>query len=120
MRKTGRPYVICHMGPSIDGRIVTTNWGSVPGHTAEYERTAQTFHADAWIIGRVSMEPYAGNARVPRRRVRQRIPRTDFIAAVDAKSYAIAIDPSGKLRWRSNMIDGEHAITILTQRVSND
>jgi len=120
MRKTGRPYVICHMGPSIDGRIVTTNWGSVPGHTAEYERTAQTFHADAWIIGRVSMEPYAGNARVPRRRVRQRIPRTNFIAAVDAKSYAIAIDPSGKLRWRSNMIDGEHAITILTQRVSND
>jgi|SRR5438445_2893771 len=120
MRKTRRPYVICHMGPSIDGRIVTTNWGSVPGHAAAYERTAHTFHADGWIIGRVSMEPYAGKATVPRGKVKRRIPRTDFIADSEARSYAIAIDPSGKLTWRSNAIDGEHAITILSHRVSND
>src|SRR5437867_4844858 len=118
--KTKRPYVICHMGPSFDGRIVTANWGSVPGHTAEYERTAQTFDADAWIIGRVSMEPYAGKTSVPRRKAKQRIPRTDFIADAKAASYAIAIDPSGKLTWRSNAIDGEHVITIVSERVSND
>ncbi len=120
MNKTKRPYIICHIGPSIDGRIVTTNWGSLPGFTVEYERTAQTFDADGWIIGRVSMEPYAGKARVPRGKVKHRIPRTDFIAASDAKSYAIAIDPSGKLTWQSNAIDGEHVITIVSQRVSND
>jgi riboflavin biosynthesis pyrimidine reductase len=115
-----RPYVICHMGPSIDGRIVTKNWGSLPGFTAAYERTAQTFDADAWIIGRVSMEPYARKTRVPRGKVKQRIPRTDFIAAPQAESYAIAIDPSGKLTWRSDSIDGEHVITVVSQRVSND
>src|SRR6267378_2026965 len=115
-----RPYVICHMGPSIDGRIVTKTWGLLPGFTAAYERTAQAFDADAWIIGRVSMEPYAGRTRVPRGKVQQRIPRTDFIADREAESYAIAIDPSGKLTWRSNAIDGEHVITILAQRVSND
>jgi riboflavin biosynthesis pyrimidine reductase len=115
-----RPYVICHMGPSIDGRIITKTWGFLPGFTAAYERTAQTFDADAWIIGRVSMEPYAGKTRVPRGKVQQRIPRTDFIADREADSYAIAIDPSGKLTWRSNAIDGEHVITILAQRVSND
>ncbi len=115
-----RPYVICHMGPSIDGRIITRNWGTVPHHAAEYERTALTFHADAWIIGRVSMEPFAGQARVPRGTERQRIPRTDFIAAARTRSYAIALDPSGKLTWRSNAIDGEHVIAILSQRVSND
>ena len=115
-----RPYVICHMGPSIDGRIITKTWGFLPGFTAAYERTAQTFDADAWIIGRVSMEPYAGKTRVPLGKVQQRIPRTDFIADREAESYAIAIDPSGKLTWRSNAIDGEHVITILAQRVSND
>jgi riboflavin biosynthesis pyrimidine reductase len=108
------------MGPSIDGRIITTNWGSLPHLTAEYERTARTFDADAWIIGRVSMEPYAGKTKVPRGKAKQRIPRTDFIAAAEAESYAIAIDPSGKLTWRSNAIDGEHVITIVTQRVSDD
>jgi 2,5-diamino-6-(ribosylamino)-4(3H)-pyrimidinone 5'-phosphate reductase len=115
-----RPYVICHMLPSVDGRIVTTNWDLGSAGTTEYERTAATFDADAWIIGRVSMEPYAGKARVPRRKSKEPIPRTDFIAKRDAESYAIAVDPSGKLTWRSNAIDDEHVITILTESVSDD
>jgi 2,5-diamino-6-(ribosylamino)-4(3H)-pyrimidinone 5'-phosphate reductase len=119
MPKPRRPYVVCHMGPSIDGRIVTKTWGWVPGLGAAYERTAQTFHADAWIVGRVSMEPFAGKARVPHRSVKQRIPRADFIGDPGATSYAVAVDPSGKLTWRSNAIDGDHVITIVSERVSN-
>ena len=119
MRNKQRPYVICHMLPSIDGRIVLRDW-KISNATREYERTAATFDADAWIIGRISMEPYAGKARVPRRRQRTRISRRDFIAPHDATSYAIAIDPSGKLTWRDNSIDGEHVITILTESISDD
>jgi 2,5-diamino-6-(ribosylamino)-4(3H)-pyrimidinone 5'-phosphate reductase len=119
MRDTKRPYVICHMLPSIDGRIVTRGW-DLQNASREYERTAATFDADAWIIGRVSMEPYAGNARVPTRKNGARIAREDFVAERDAESYAIAIDPSGKLRWRASDIDGEHVITILTESVSDD
>lgn len=118
MRKTERPYVICHMAPSLDGRI--TGMGSVRNITTAYEESAQIFNAGAWIIGRVSMEPYAGKSKVPRRKVRTGIPRTDFIADSNAKSYAIAIDPSGKLTWKSNAIDDERVITILTERVSDD
>jgi 2,5-diamino-6-(ribosylamino)-4(3H)-pyrimidinone 5'-phosphate reductase len=112
-----RPYVICHMVPSVDGRIVTNGWRLPRGLTAEYERTGSSFDADAWIIGRVSMEPYAGRAALPARASRERIPRTDFVARSDAPSYAIAIDPSGKLRWESGSIDEEHAVTILTEQV---
>jgi riboflavin biosynthesis pyrimidine reductase len=108
------------MVPSVDGRIVTRNWNLPRSGLAEYERTAQTFGADAWIIGRVSMEPYAGKARVPKRKGRAPIPRTDFIAKRDAESYAIALDPSGKLTWKSGSIDEEHVITVLTERVSDD
>jgi 2,5-diamino-6-(ribosylamino)-4(3H)-pyrimidinone 5'-phosphate reductase len=118
MRNNKRPYVICHMLPSIDGRIVIRDW-NLPQATREYERTAGTFDADAWIIGRISMEPYAGKARIPARRKGQPIPRTDFIAEHKASSYAIAIDPSGKLRWNASDIDGEHVITILTTSVSD-
>jgi riboflavin biosynthesis pyrimidine reductase len=104
---------------SIDGRIVLRDW-KLSNATREYERTAATFDADAWIIGRISMEPYAGKARVPARRNRKRIAREDFIAGHDASSYAIAVDPSGKLRWRASDIDGEHVVTILTESVSDD
>lgn len=115
-----RPYVICHMLPSVDGRIVTAPWNLGDVSTSEYESTAKTHKADAWIIGRVSMEPYAGKTKIPRRTSREPIPREDFIAPHDAQSYAIAIDPSGKLTWRSNAIDGEHVITVLTEGVSDN
>ena len=119
MRDTRRPYVICHMMPSLDGRIVTRGW-DLGNATKQYERTAATFDADAWIIGRISMGPYAGKARVPARKNGQRIAREDFIANNAAESYAIAIDPSGKFRWEKSDIDGEHVITILTESVSDD
>ncbi len=105
------------MVPSVDGRIVVGGW-RLPGTVlSEYERTAATFGADAWIIGRVSMEPYAGRARIPARAPRERIPRTDFVARTGAPSYAIALDPSGKLRWESASIDDEHVVTVLAERV---
>lgn len=115
-----RPRVICHMGPSIDGRIVASGWrAALKTLYAEYESTAKTFDADAWIIGRISMEPYAGKAKIPARKTRERIPRTDFVADHGAKSFAIAIDPSGKLRWSRSDIDGEHVISVVTEKVSD-
>ncbi|MCY1023188.1 RibD family protein [Pyxidicoccus sp. MSG2] len=120
MEMTKRPYVICHMVPSVDGRIVVKGWELPKAAYAEYEQTAEIFDADGWIIGRVSMEPYAGKSKVPRRKGGQPIPRTDFIARRDAESYAIALDPSGKLTWKSASIDEEHVITVLTEAVSDD
>src|SRR5262249_39028831 len=32
--------------------------------------------------------------------------------------YAIAIDPSGKLYWHTNAIDGDHVVAVLTEQVS--
>jgi hypothetical protein len=57
-----RPYAICHMVASVDRRILTTGWPLPKGLFTEYERTAASFQADAWIIGRASMEPHAGKA----------------------------------------------------------
>jgi hypothetical protein len=101
----------------VDGRIVTRGWRLSRGLLAEYERTASTFDADVWIIGRVSMEPYAGKAKVPAGSRSERIPRTDFVARNDAPSCAIAIDPYGKLRWESGSIDEEYAVAVLTEQV---
>jgi riboflavin biosynthesis pyrimidine reductase len=107
------------MAPSVDGRIVVNAWPRLRALSSEYERIAGSLRGDAWIIGRISMEPYAGKARVPGGRGGPRLPRTDFVARADAPGYAIAIDPSGKLRWESGAIDEEHVITVLTERVTD-
>jgi riboflavin biosynthesis pyrimidine reductase len=72
------------------------------------------------MIGRISMEPFAGKARVPRRQDAERLPRTDFIAPHGADSFAIALDPGGKLTWESASIDQEHVITVLGEQVGDD
>ena len=106
------------MVPSVDGRIVLSNWAHTDELTPIYERIAKQLRGDAWIIGRVSMQGYAGKGRVSARK-KSRLPRTDFVAATQAKTYAIAIDQSGKLPWHRADIDGEHVITVLSERVSD-
>jgi 2,5-diamino-6-(ribosylamino)-4(3H)-pyrimidinone 5'-phosphate reductase len=104
------------MVPSVDGRIVrVVGLRSILGL---YDEIAETFRADAWIAGRVSMEAYAGKAKLPKRA--PRIPKVDYIAPSTAKSYGIAVDPSGKLMWKSSQVGDDHMITILSETVSNN
>ncbi|MGE0859473.1 MAG: RibD family protein [Gammaproteobacteria bacterium] len=115
-----RPYVICHMIPSLDGRIVTAKWGMAKRGYDAYERTHKALAYDAWIIGRVSMAPYAGKSRIPARKDGVPVPRTDFVAPAARAPYAIGIDPAGKLAWKVKNVEGEHAITVLTEAVTDD
>lgn len=114
------PYVICHMIPSLDGRIVTKRWNMSKRGYDIYERTHQALGRDAWIIGRISMAPYAGKARVPTRRNATPVARVDHVAPHDAKRYAVGIDTTGKLAWKVNHVDGEHVITVLSEQVEDD
>jgi 2,5-diamino-6-(ribosylamino)-4(3H)-pyrimidinone 5'-phosphate reductase len=113
-----RPYVICHMGPSVDGRIVTSRWKVAPRLMREYNRIHTLLAGDAWIAGRISMADYAAKGKVPPRRSREPLPRGDFIAR-RAKSYALTIDPKGKIVWGKGQIDDEHVITIITRQVTD-
>lgn len=118
-----RPRVICHMMSSIDGRIVTTNWPDMGDGRKEYERIHAKYDADAWMCGRVTMEPFAGGVRTQDEIARQAPPgvkRTDFKADHSTDSYAVAIDARGRLAWKANEIDGDHVIAVLTERVSDD
>jgi 2,5-diamino-6-(ribosylamino)-4(3H)-pyrimidinone 5'-phosphate reductase len=113
-----KPYVVCHMMPSVDGRLRTERW-DVPevGHK-EYERTAETYHADAWVCGRKTMEEFAKGRRKPKRNRTDKIPRTDYVIPREkGKRYAIAIDTRGKLAWTDGEVEGDPLIEILTEDV---
>ena len=122
---SGRPRIICHMAASVDGRIVVDGW---PASTSavvrrEYELVHASYAPDGWICGRVTMEPFAGGLRPEANLAREyagREARADFRAPGDAESFAFAIDPSGRLAWETNDIDGDHVVAILSERVSDD
>jgi riboflavin biosynthesis pyrimidine reductase len=113
------------MAASIDGRIVVDGWpeSAAAAVRREYERVHESYSADGWICGRVTMEPFAGDVRSDddvAREHRGTAVREDFTAPGEYDSFAFAIDASGRLGWRSNDISGDHVVAILSERVSDE
>ncbi len=111
-----KPYVICHMLGSVDGRIKQNIWG-FKDHHKYFEETAEKIQADAWLVGRVTMQEFSSKNDHPLPPVNQAIPKEDFVADQPAKTYAVVIDPSGKCFWDTNMVSTEHVIEVLTEKV---
>jgi riboflavin biosynthesis pyrimidine reductase len=108
---------------SVDGRIVTGGWPLSAEARKQYEVVHASYAADGWICGRVTMEPFASAQRSEdevRREHAGGAPREDFRAPGEHDSFAFAVDPSGRLAWASNDIDGDHVVTILSERVSDE
>lgn len=116
-----RPYVICHMASTIDGRIIAENWGNnYEKFGGMYEECHRSFNSEAWMVGRVTMEKNFTEGREPNLLMPEKpIKRTGFIADRNASSFAIAVDPKGKLGWDKNEIDGDHVIEVLIESVSD-
>jgi 2,5-diamino-6-(ribosylamino)-4(3H)-pyrimidinone 5'-phosphate reductase len=112
-----RPYVVAHVLSSIDGRVQVHNWPPL-GTSKLFETTAETFKSDAWVVGRTTMQEFSSKKPHRLGRPDRSIAKDDFVGKHDAMTYAVAIDPSGKCRWDSNMVSTEHVIEVLTERVS--
>ncbi|MDQ4080723.1 MAG: dihydrofolate reductase family protein [Gemmatimonadota bacterium] len=110
------------MTTSIDGRIVVEGWPDPAAARREYEAVHASYDADGWLCGRVTMEPFAGGVRGEDELAREHQggPREDFVAPGKHDSFAFAIDPSGRLAWETNDIDGDHVVAILSERVPDD
>jgi len=116
------PYIICHMMSSLDGHALTDNWDRPFKKAAGelYEKLAQTFEFDAWICGRVTMQEIAHGDDYPKGLAQAAMPRTPYFARRDAATYAVSIDPHGKVAWKSNEALGSHVVVALTEAVSDD
>ncbi|MGN6368790.1 MAG: dihydrofolate reductase family protein [Phycisphaerae bacterium] len=112
------PYLIAHMLSSIDGRTTAHLWPNNMKTAHLFESTAEKIKADAWIVGRTTMQEFASkkNHKLPKPHPSLN-KKEDFIGQHKTKTYAVAIDPSGKCRWDSSMTTTEHVIEVLTHKV---
>src|SRR5687767_4182783 len=120
--KTKRPYVICHMVTTIDGKILGNRWGKIPGQKNGadlFESTAESLGIGAWLVGTTTMKEFMGrNVKLPR--AKQKIARRDHVAKPRAKTLAIGADRHGVLRFQQSETHGEHVVLLVTEHVSDD
>ncbi len=110
-------YIICHTLSSIDGRIRANRWPAKELGNL-FEKTAESFKVDAWLVGRTTMQEFSSKKRHRLGKPDPSIPKKDFVGRHNTRTYAVVIDTSGKCHWDSNMVTTEHVIEVLTEKVS--
>ena len=114
-----KPYVICHMNTSIDGRIWHSRWrpgeNRMPGL---FERIHEQLGNGSWLIGRVTGSEYAKGEAYPDR-TEQVYQRQSWFSRRDAAAYGIALDAGGKIAWGRSDIGGDPIVAVLTEQVSD-
>ena len=120
---TGRPRIICHMTSSIDGGLHPSRYSESPDGTVKdwsraYEEVHERLDADSWIVGRVTMAEMAKGEPHPPENAGH-VERPSLFQARDASSFAIALDPSGKLHFARPDIGGDHVVVLLGREVDD-
>lgn len=116
-----RPYVLCHMTISVDGRIKVRRWTTIDADS-HYEDVHERLKGDAWMCGRITMQGYADSAKpLASAPPEEPVSREDHVARTDAPGFAVALDARGALDWGArNEIEGDHVIVLTTGQVSDD
>lgn len=136
-----RPYVICHMTMSVDGKV-TGDWLSSPEMEPAvelYYEMNRNYKADAFACGRVTMEesftegweadlgPFENVSMSGGECLENAmVSRMDYVADENAKFFAVAFDRNGRLGWKTSRIEdddpgygGAHIIEVLCENVSD-
>ncbi len=126
-----KPYVICHMVASKNGKVTGSylNNPACAHAIEEYYRIHREFQADAFGCGRVTMigsfthglqEDLSGYEGIT-------VAREDYKAVDDASFYAVSFDRKGRLFWPDNFIhdedpgyDNAHIIEVLCEDLVSD
>ncbi len=106
-----RPYIICHMTTSIDGKA-TGDFLNLPECVAAtdiYYELNRWYRADAFACGRITMESSFTGGWYPDLSAFHNIdvPEGDYIADAEAKFFAVAFDRRGRLGWKGPRIIDE-------------
>lgn len=123
-----RPYIICHMVTSVDGKV-TGEFLSRPQSEKAigvYYDINRNLKSNGFICGRVTMEGSFTGGWYPDLSDYQPKETIDFIPENLSGFYAVAFDTNGNLGWKSNKIidpdgdpgyDGAQIIEVLSETV---
>lgn len=114
-----KPYVVCHMVASIDGRILHSRWRPQTRSGGDlFERLHVKIGGDAWLVGRVTGQEFAKATAydAPADRV---YPREPWLARRDAAAYGVVLDAQGRIAWGRSDIGGDPIVVVLTEQVSD-
>lgn len=122
-----KPYVVCHILSSLDGKIDGTFMSAPETHLVreEYGRIRKEYGCQAVLYGTVTMKEVYADGPAPEFENNEHMgPFVDFVAGTNVRNYIVSIDPQGILGWKSPYVEKKgrpraHIIEVLTEQVSD-
>ena len=106
-----KPYIICHMMTSADGRIDCAMTEQLPG-VSDYYKTLDELNVPSTVSGRVTAELEMADKGFFEATDPTGYGKEGFKKNVDADGYEIVTDTNGKLLWHNS--DDEKPYLIIT------
>ena len=108
-----KPFVVCHMMASLDGRIDCDMLEKLPDGECYYD-TLDQYNCQAFVEGRVSR---AKHAALPDLFHAEDNTPCGFSVhcAVKSDTYSVSIDTHGTLMWPGNQIDDKPLLCIVSE-----
>ena len=121
-----RPYIICHMYSSIDGKLVTDRYSKPVGHDSPddigdcYYTIASDFKGDGYMIGRATVQRHFFKETFDFANHKPAEKHETFIGKRETETLNVFIDPQGKIIYTDDKCMGNNILTILGEGVSEE
>ncbi|QGZ63100.1 RibD family protein [Paraburkholderia acidisoli] len=119
-----RPRIICHMMSSIDGKLHPSRYSMPHGFdrrhfVTQYENVAASLGGDGWLVGRVTMAEIVKDERSASIATGATGTREAWLNPERKPTFAIGLDPDGKLHYPRPTVGEEQIAAVLGEHVSD-
>lgn len=111
-----KPYTICHMMMSVDGRIDCAMTVKLEG-TKEYYEALASLETTANVSGRVTAELEMALPGSFESENRDAFGKGGFSKKTDSSSYTVVVDTRGTLLWPEDSTSEEPLIVLTSEKV---
>ncbi len=112
-----KPYIVCHMMTSVDGRIDCAMTEHLPG-VEEYYQTLDSFETPTHLSGRVTAEFEMALPGKFVSELKAHLGREEYSKKMDSSSYEIVVDTKGSLLWPDQKEETNPLLIITSEDVS--
>lgn len=113
-----KPYVICYMMMSLDGRIDCEMTEKISG-TDEYYDILSSLDYDSTAIGKTTVKMHYVN-EVYKSKSNEEISNDTFYKVESKNGYTIIFDTFGTLKYDTNIIDEKTILAVISKKAKND
>lgn len=114
-----KPYIICHMMASLDGRIDCAMTAKCPG-VDKYYQTLSALDAPTTLNGRVTAQLELSGHGFFEAKGKTPIRKIAFSKKRVSDGYSVVADTRGMLLWDSDMVDGKPLIVVMSEVASRE